>query len=165
MSLYNMINGVNPATFFILPMLAEKHPESYPRFRDCFVGELSNADENDQFGIPKKQTDKTKKVVSIYTRVGGGNREDYQEQIDELRKMEGYIKDYDDDFDSTFATFVFNIPKEFESDFDLVLNSEIHKTSEKYKDRLYKVFPKLKETFDNLFNSEQNPERSVAKGR
>ncbi len=34
MSLYNMINGVNPATFFILPMLG-KHPDEYPRFRDC----------------------------------------------------------------------------------------------------------------------------------
>jgi hypothetical protein len=37
MSLYNMMNGANPATFFILPMLGEKHPEQYPRFRDCFV--------------------------------------------------------------------------------------------------------------------------------
>ncbi len=54
MSLYNMINGVNPATFFILPMLG-KHPDEYPRFRDCFVGE-------DQ------------KSIEILTRVGGGNR-------------------------------------------------------------------------------------------
>lgn len=52
MSLYNMINGVNPATFIILPMLG-KHPNEYPRFRDCFIGGLENADENDQFGIPK----------------------------------------------------------------------------------------------------------------
>jgi hypothetical protein len=27
-----------------------------------------------------------------------------------MRKMPTYIKDYDDDFDSTFATFVFGIP-------------------------------------------------------
>jgi len=30
------MNGVNPCVFFILPMLG-KHPEEYPRFRDCFV--------------------------------------------------------------------------------------------------------------------------------
>ena len=52
-----MINGVNPATFFILPMVAEKHPDSYPRFRDCFIGKLSNSDEDDQFGIQlRRQT-------------------------------------------------------------------------------------------------------------
>lgn len=31
-----MINGVNPATFYILPMLGN-HPDWYPRFRDCWV--------------------------------------------------------------------------------------------------------------------------------
>lgn len=38
MSLYNMLNGVNPCTFLILPMLG-KHPDEYPRFRDCFIEE------------------------------------------------------------------------------------------------------------------------------
>jgi len=28
-----IINGANPSTFFILPML-DKHPDEYPRFRD-----------------------------------------------------------------------------------------------------------------------------------
>ena len=49
-----MINGVNPATFLFLPMLG-KHPDEYPRFRDCFISE-----------------DETQKIV--FTRVGGGNR-------------------------------------------------------------------------------------------
>ena len=42
MSLYNMLHGVNPSTFFILPMLGEKHPDEYPRFRDCFIGDDKN---------------------------------------------------------------------------------------------------------------------------
>jgi hypothetical protein len=151
MSLYNMINGVDPATFFILPMLGEKHPDNYPRFRDCFVGELSNSDENDQFGIPQKETDTTKKVISVYTRIGGGNREDYENQIKELRSHPNYIRDYDDDFDSTFATFQFSVPKEFESDYDLILKNKLSEISESYKIRLYVVFPKLKETFDKIF--------------
>lgn len=37
MSLYNMVNGMNQATFFVLPMLG-RHPDEYPRFRDCFAG-------------------------------------------------------------------------------------------------------------------------------
>lgn len=35
MSLYNMINGFNPACFLIMPMLGRKQ-EEWPRFRDCF---------------------------------------------------------------------------------------------------------------------------------
>lgn len=53
MSLYNMINGVNPATFIILPMLG-KHPDEYPRFRDCFIKDG---------------------MIEVYTRVGGNNRD------------------------------------------------------------------------------------------
>jgi hypothetical protein len=150
MSLYNVINGVNPATFFILPMLGEKHPDKYPRFRDCFVGELSNSDENDQFGIPLKKRDSSK-TISVYTRVGGGNRDDYENEISELRSHPNYIRDYDDDFDSTFATFLFSVPKEFETDYDLILSGELKKISEQYKSRLYAVFPKLKEQFDRMF--------------
>ena len=53
MSLYNMMNGFNPACVLIMPMLGRKQ-EEYPRFRDCFVTEENN--------------------IAIYTRVGGGNR-------------------------------------------------------------------------------------------
>lgn len=151
MSLYNMIYGANPATFFILPMLG-KHPDEYPRFRDCFVGELENDSETDQFGIPKKKLS-DKKVISVYTRVGGGNREDYQDRIDELRSLPGYIRDYDDDFDSTFATFIFSVPEQWSNDFDLILEGKITEISPEYKARLYEVFPKLTEQFDQLFKS------------
>lgn len=149
MSLYNAINGVNPSTFFILPMLG-KHPDEYPRFRDCFTGELENSEENDQFGIPKKKTSE-EEVISVYTRVGGGNREDYESEIESMQNMPTYLKDYDDDFDSTFATFVFSIPEEFKEDFDKIKNGKIKEISPDYKERLYIVFPKLKETFDKIF--------------
>jgi len=147
-----MIYGANPATFFILPMLG-KHPDAYPRFRDCFIGELENDDEKDQFGIPIKKLS-AEKVISVYTRVGGGNREDYQDRIDELRKFPTYVKDYDDDFDSTFATFVFSVPEQWSGDFDLILQGKLKEISAEYKLRLYEVFPKLTEAFDQLFKTE-----------
>ena len=53
MSMYNMMNGFNPACVFIMPMLGRKQHE-WPRFRDCWVTEENN--------------------IAIYTRVGGGNR-------------------------------------------------------------------------------------------
>jgi len=147
-----MINGVNPATFFILPVLG-KHSDEYPRFRDCFLGELSNSkDGTDQFGIPLKVYDITKKVISVYTRVGGNNREDYKAEIAELRATPTYIKDYDDDFDNTFATFQFGFPKEFEGIYDsIIAEAPLNESPDNYKEILYKVFSKLTKTFDRIF--------------
>ena len=150
MSLYNMLNGVNPATLHILPMLG-KHPDEYPRFRDCFVGQLNN-DENeiDQFGIPKKKIEinKDERQISIYTRVGGGNREGYIKEIEQLRKMPGYVTDYDDDFDNTYATFVFKIPEKWHKDYDRILEDK--PISQEYKNQIIKVFPKLKKEVEKL---------------
>lgn len=147
MSLYNSMNGVNNATFFILPVLG-KHPEEYPRFRDCFFGELSRSEtEKDQFGMPRL-TRSEDKVISVYTRVGGNNRSDYQEQIKELQESPHYIKDYNDSFDSTFAIFVFSIPDKWKSDIDLLLAGE--KPSKEYVNQMIKVFPKLESTFKQM---------------
>jgi len=63
-------------------------------------------------------------VVAIYTRQGGGNRECYCEDYgrahpdpscyaacnEELARHPLYIRDADDDFDSTYATFYFRAP-------------------------------------------------------
>jgi hypothetical protein len=150
MSLYNAVNGLQPSTFFILPMLG-KHLDKYPRFRDCFVGKMEQDFENlDQFGIPTlKHGDE--KLISVYTRVGGGNRESHQAEIQELRNMPEYVEDFDDGFDSTFATFVFKVPERFESDFDKIKEGRMQEVSEEYKTVLYGTFPKLKEKFDELF--------------
>lgn len=155
MSLYNMMNGVNPATFFILPMLG-KHPDYYPRFRDCFIGTVGNSEtDTDEFGIPRKKQDFSKQTISVYTRVGGGNRDSYEKEITELRKMKGYIEDYDDDFDCTFATFVYEVPEEFVKDYQLIKEGKIKKISKRYKDRLYEIYPKLKEHIDEIFKSDK----------
>ena len=129
-----MINGVNPSTFFILPMLGEKHPDEYPRFRDCFIN-------NNE--------------IHIYTRVGGNNRNNgYGEE--KLQQHPNFLRDFDDDYDNTYATYVFSIPKEWKNDFEKIKEGKLKEISQSYKDRLYTVFPKLKDTFDNLFNNETN---------
>lgn len=136
MSLYNIICGVNPATFVILPMLG-KHPDEYPRFRDCFVSKQSEKD-----------------VICIYTRIGGGNRKDYTREIEELRKMEGYINDYDDKSDSTYATFTFRVPEKWEADFQKIKEGKFKEVSQEYQEQIFKVFPKLKEKMKPLFEKE-----------
>lgn len=133
MSLYNIINGANPATFFILPLLGEKHPDDYPRFRDCFV--------NNEAEEPE---------IHVYTRVGGGNRNcGFGEE--ELRKHPNFKMDFDDDFDRTYATYVFSVPKEWKNDFDKILEGRLKETSVEYKERVAKVYPKLEEKLNELF--------------
>lgn len=130
MSLYNTLFGVNPATFYILPMLGEKHPSEFPRFRDCFINE--------------------KNEIIIVTRVGGNNREmGYGEE--ELYQHPNFLRTEDDSFDSTFGYYFFSLPKEWEEDYQKVLVGDFTQTSKAYQERLYRVFPKLSEQFDDLF--------------
>lgn len=127
MSLYNMINGFNPACVFIMPMLGRKQ-EEYPRFRDCFVEDGK---------------------IAIYTRVGGNNRGcGYGEE--ELYKDPNFVTTYDDEFDSTYATYLFNVPEKWKDDFDKILNSDWEHVSEKYKKYLTEFYPLLAKK--GLFN-------------
>ena len=123
MSIYHLMHGVNPAAFLILPMLG-KHPDEYPRFRDCFVTEDNH--------------------ILVLTRVGGGNRNDgYGEE--ELYKDPHFIKTYDADWDCTYGYYEFSVPDEWKADFDAIINGG--KPSKEYLEQMCKVYPKLADTF------------------
>lgn len=139
MSLYNMINGLSQATFWVLPMLG-KHPDQYPRFRDCFIAD----DEYPQWD----------NYIHVYTRVGGGNREDYVVEISELQEMDGYVTDYDDSFDNTYASFVFAVPEKWKADYDHVLNGNYTQLSDEYVNEICRVFPKLTEQIKEVVTHE-----------
>lgn len=49
-------------------------------------------------------------AVRLVTRNGGGNREDYAEQIGRLRAHPLYLRDADHEFDATYASFWFRAP-------------------------------------------------------
>ena len=129
MSLYNLLNGVNQSTFYILPMLG-MHPENIPRFRDCFVED---------------------RTIIVLTRVGGNNRNcGYGEE--KLYEHPNFIKTYDSEEDSTYGFYVFSIPEEWEDDFDKLLRGE--RPSEKYIDQMCNVYPKLETKFRDFFKQE-----------
>ena len=135
MSLYNMINGFNPACVLIMPMLGRKQDE-YPRFRDCFVTEEKN--------------------IAIYTRVGGGNRNcGYGEE--ELYKDENFLTTYDNDFDSTYATYEFKVPEKWKADFGKILCGDFASVSVEYIEYLKQFYPKLAEqgVFEKIFNKQE----------
>ncbi len=136
--MYNMINGVEPATFLILPMLG-KHPDEYPRFRDCFL--------EDDGGF--------KGHIHVYTRTGGGNREYYEAENQEMVDMEGYVTDYDDDFDCTYARWIFKVPEKWEADYIAIVSGMLERVSDEYKTELKRIFPKLSDKYDEIFAAHQ----------
>ena len=139
MSLYNMIFGFNPACIFVLPMLGRKSGE-YPRFRDCFI------------------TDDEERIL-IYTRVGGGNRGcGYGEE--ELYKDPYFVRTYDDDFDTTYGYYEFNVPDKWKADFDCIIAQDLKSVSDEYVEYVKGFYPKLANAgvIDKLFErGEQNP--------
>lgn len=136
MSLYNLMNGFNPACFLFMPMLGRKQ-EDYPRFRDCFLSD-------------------DHKHIDIYTRVGGNNRNSgYGEE--ELYKDENFVETFDDDFDRTYGTYRFKVPDKWLFDFEHILNGELSDVSEEYVSYVKEFYPRLatEGIVDKIFRGEK----------
>lgn len=138
MSLYNMLHGVTQATFFFLPMLG-KHPDEYPRFRDCFLKDEEHPEYDNH--------------IHVYTRTGGGNREVYETENEEMRSMKGFVADFDDSFDGTFASWIFKVPEKWEADFAALIEGRMKDVSPEYREQMKNIYPKLATKFDELFGA------------
>ena len=101
MSLYNVLHGHCLAAGFVLHALGlvdeSGNGATVPRFRDAYC-ELDT--END-----------TVSGLVVLARIGGGNREDYAEDIAKLQAHPDHLSDEDDEFDPTFAVFRFRVPE------------------------------------------------------
>jgi len=116
-----MLFGENQAASILLKILNIEKSD-IPRFRDCFL--------NDGF-------------IIIHTHTGGGNRDFYDEPNEEnlegpwnttLKNNMYFVRDEDDDFDSTYANFYFSFPDEYKDDLDaLSKGTENYKPSEKWQ--------------------------------
>ncbi len=93
MSLYNLLFGVNQDADELLKILGLTE-DDFGRFRDAYLDEKGTS-------------------IIVYTRCGGGNRDYYEEVFSKMEKHPEYVTDYDDDYDCTYAYFVFNVPNEF----------------------------------------------------
>lgn len=137
MSLYNMMNGFNPACVIIMPMLGRKQ-EEFPRFRDCFVEDGK---------------------IAIYTRVGGNNRGcGFGEEI--LYQDPNFVSTYDDEFDNTYATYLFNVPEKWKDDFDKIIGGRINEVSDDYYQYVTEFYPLLakKGIIKKIFRGKQEGE-------
>lgn len=94
MSMYNWIFG---NTSDLVPIADLFGILDIPRFRDLWTEDNGDPDAT---------------TIVIYTRTGGGNREEYHSQNARLAAHPGYVGDEDDGFDSTYAIFKFVVTKD-----------------------------------------------------
>lgn len=100
MSMYNIVVGHDPAAKVVVAVLQEAGLDvnTIPRFRDAYV-------------IPAGDRGHNSTKLVILTRTGGGNRTDYQDENDALTRHGLYVSDHDDDFDPTYAHFLYDVPE------------------------------------------------------
>lgn len=122
MSLYNALFGRNP---FAPPLLAlvDLPIAQIPRFRDVTISE-------------------DRKRVVVMTRTGGGNRETYESDNNLLAIHPRYVRDRDDEFDSTYAYFEFEIPEAAAKVVEIICESIA--TSDRPLDKFEKLLGKMK---------------------
>lgn len=116
MSLYNSLFGTNEEMPILLGMLGV-NKEYFSRFRDIDL--INNGN-----------------IIRVFTRLGGGNREDYNETWEKIKNHILYIKDYDDDFDSTYAYIEFNIPDKFKKTAKKMFKGEPVSFEDRFKKEL-----------------------------
>ena len=128
MSLYNALFGENAESHVLLGMLGV-NKEYFDRYRD--VDLIENG---------------TK--IRVFTRLGGGNREGYKETWSKIRTHELYIKDYDDEFDCTYAYIEYNIPEEFKETAQKMFKDEPVSFSDKFNKELEDMNKKGTEAYE-----------------
>lgn len=93
MSLYKRLFGENKEAPAILGF-AGLTRGMFMKYRDCFL----NPDGT---------------IVTVITRIGGGNRNEYRQAHINIKRHPNYIRDYDDDFDDTYCYFEFKVDNKF----------------------------------------------------
>lgn len=130
MSLYNNLFQENEDATALLGMI-ECTRNMFQRYRDVYLNTKGT-------------------IITVLTRLGGLNREDYKQVFKNMERNPNYIKDYDDDYDNTYCYFEFKVPKKY---------IKTCKMMAPKKER-----PKIKELFDKEIAESKIPE-SLAEER
>lgn len=164
MSLYNMICGMNANLAVLASPFLPRAADRFPRFRDVFTAANDAPCEGDLF---------------VYTRMGGGNRTCWNDDdeksnepcdcygcdADRLEQHPDCVARYDDDFDSTFCTFVFVVPLSRRPDFDLLMAGQCGELSEDYRSDLRNIFSgrdKIQSFIDDVLGDTREWNRLMA---
>ena len=90
---------------------------------------------------------KAERFYSVSPRGGPGRaqgvprKRGYGEE--ELYKDPNYVSTYDDEFDPTYATYLFKVPEKWKPDFDLIMADKFSEVSDDYYQQVCEFYPKL----------------------
>lgn len=93
MSLYNRLFGENPDATILLGMLGLTR-NSFGRYRDAFLNHDG-------------------KAITVITRIGGGNKPDYEGVYKNLKENKYFSHTIPDFIDNTYQYFIFNVPEKY----------------------------------------------------
>lgn len=148
MSLYNMLFGENNETPILLGMLG-LNKDFFDRFRDV-------------------ELIKDGTIIRVFTRLGGGNREGYEQTWNKIQSHELYIKDYDDDFDCTYAYIEFDIPDKYKKTAKKMFKGEPVSFEDKFMKEINemdkpgtKAFENAQKIADKINNAIENGETNI----
>lgn len=123
MSLYNTLFGENEDATALLGMINLTRND-FQRYRDVHLNVAGT-------------------IITVLTRIGGNNRKDYRQVFTNIRRNEFYVKDFDDNFDNTYAYFQFKVPEKYAKTCKHIAPKEERKT--------------IKELFDKEIHDMQIP--------
>lgn len=104
MSLYNQLFGENEDAMALLGMLNLTRND-FQRYRDIWLN-------------------KNGTIITVLARIGGNNRKDYRQVFTNIRKNKCFIKDFDDNFDDTYAYFQFKVPEKYKYTCEMIAPKE-----------------------------------------
>lgn len=136
MSLYNLIAGMNAGLALVASPFLPRRADKFPRFRDIFT----EADDTDLKGD-----------LYVYTRMGGGNRECWENDdtptcdcgacdAERIEESDQCVGSYEDEFDRTYRTFVFKIADEDRADWETLKAGNPAVLSDAYVTKLQAMF-------------------------
>jgi hypothetical protein len=157
-----MIHGVNPQTPILMAILdldgdkGVKFPEKWSPYEDglndegeAFVNECIEKKQYMTGRFRDIYLNEDGTLITLYTRNGGGNRNEYFYIFDILKTHPNYLNDYDDDFDGTYAYVEFSIPEQAKDLIKTLVTGEKPLTvSEKFEQTMKEMQGMSKEDFE-----------------
>ncbi len=120
MSMYNLLHGVNPFAPILLKILdvdtikkipdidTDNEEKTKKYVKECIDKKIYTSGRFRDIFLNEEGT-----KITLYTRNGGGNRETYWYIFDILKTHPNFVKEFNDDFDCTYAYVEFTVPVQY----------------------------------------------------
>jgi len=144
---------------------------------DCYYGRYENDDayyaiceisDIDPFDCPRFRSwdvSFERPVLTIRGRCGGGNRENYEDEIENMEEDKNFIESHDDDMDSTYMYFTYTLSEDEWKDFCNKYRETKKERAERYernkkREEEEKIREKNKEAYNILKNCSRWDEKT-----